>query len=887
MFLLAASPAFAGGTAGGQALPGHVPDAVKHLTAKGVLPATNRLNLAIGLPLRNQAELEALLARISDPASPDYRHYLTPAQFTARFGPTVKDYQAVADFARRHHLTVTHTHGNRLLLDVNGTVADIQQAFNVTLKVYRHPSEARDFYAPDTEPSVEAGLAVSDISGLNNYARPHPRSLRANLAAAAPRSGSGTNGTYLGNDFRAAYLPGVTLTGVGQQLGLLEFDGYYPSDITAYETAAGLPLVPMANVYLDGYDGTPTTGSSSGNPEVSLDIEMAACMAPGLSRIVMFEAGPNGIPNDVLNAMVASNTVSQFSSSWGWAGGPSTTTDNIFREMAAQGQSYFNAAGDSDAFTTGRSSINGVDNPELANYPSSSPYVIEVGGTTLTTTGPGGAWSAETAWNWGSYQGSYVGTSGGISSHYSIPAWQAAVSMSANGGSTTHRNIPDVALTADNIDVFYGSGTVGDFGGTSCATPLWAGLAALINEQLAANGGATIGFVNPALYTLCESSAYATTFHDITTGNNEWPDSPSNYVAVAGYDLCTGWGTPAGPALINALAGPPEPLGIPESGIFTAAGLVGGPFTPGTGTMTITNTGTNALNWAVSGLASWLNLAPASGTLLGHGNATLTVSLTPSAAVLPAGNYTNTAAVEDLSSGVNLSRSFALQIGQSVVQNGGFETGDFTDWILVGDSIQGNLIYDAVEAGASYPDVAYSGDYGAFLGDTSLATLSQTLNTQPGASYLLSFWYDNPATGAGQAFLVNWITNSSSPTQIYYITNPPVLTWTNLTFVVAATGTNTTLQFGAANPPNFFGLDDVSATPIPAPSFTTATRTAAGLAMAWYSVPGINYVLQYSTNLAANNWQPLSTNTAATFTLSITNPPAADSQRFYRVQQLP
>src|SRR5665811_1892427 len=125
-------------------------------------------------------------------------------------------------------------------------------------------------------------------------------------------------------------------------IGLVQFDGFYASDITSYETAAGLPAVPLQTVLLDSFSGTPTTGADSGNIEVSLDIEMAISMAPGLSKIVVFEGNPASgffIPNDVLNNMAASNTIKNLSCSWGWTGGPSATTENIFLQMAAQGQS--------------------------------------------------------------------------------------------------------------------------------------------------------------------------------------------------------------------------------------------------------------------------------------------------------------------------------------------------------------------------------------------------------------------------------------------------------------------------------------------------------------------------------------------------------------------
>src|SRR5208282_4750345 len=138
------------------ALRGHVPAVVARLQANGQLSAAAEMNLAIGLPLRNQTALSNLLQQISDPSSPNYRHYLTPEEFTAQFGPTEQDYQKVVDFAQAAGLTVTKTHGNRMLVDVSGKVSDIQKAFHVTLRTYRHPVEARDFFAPDAEPSVDA-----------------------------------------------------------------------------------------------------------------------------------------------------------------------------------------------------------------------------------------------------------------------------------------------------------------------------------------------------------------------------------------------------------------------------------------------------------------------------------------------------------------------------------------------------------------------------------------------------------------------------------------------------------------------------------------------------------------------------------------------------------
>jgi uncharacterized repeat protein (TIGR01451 family) len=167
----------------------------------------------------------------------------------------------------------------------------------------------------------------------------------------------------------------------------------------------------------------------------------------------------------------------------------------------------------------------------------------------LTTTGPQGSFVSETVWNWGGG----IGSSGGTSSYYPIPTWQQPVSMANNQGSTVFRNYPDVALTADNVYVVADNGTPYDEGGTSCAAPLWASFTALMNEKSAQQGGAPLGFLNPAIYSLCLGPFYNNCIHDVTVGNNFSPANPTEFTAVPGFDLCTGFGSPVGQALINAL----------------------------------------------------------------------------------------------------------------------------------------------------------------------------------------------------------------------------------------------------------------------------------------------------------------------------------------------
>ena len=179
----------------------------------------------------------------------------------------------------------------------------------------------------------------------------------------------------------------------------------------------GVPNVPLQTVLVDGFNGKPTTGTSSGNGEVALDIEMTISMAPGLSNVVVYEAGPSAQATDVLQVMSTNTVIKQFSCSWGFGKltpALRSTMDTYFLKFETQGQSFFDASGDDGA-------TNAVSEP-----PSDDPYVTQVGGTTLATTGPGGAWLSEVVWNAGAGPG-YAGSSGGVSANYHY-------SRVANGG---------------------------------------------------------------------------------------------------------------------------------------------------------------------------------------------------------------------------------------------------------------------------------------------------------------------------------------------------------------------------------------------------------------------------------------------------------------------
>ena len=563
LFLCIGETSFGAG-AGRKTLSGHVPPVVAGLRSFGAVPPTTQLSLAIGLPLRNQEQLQELLQQLYDRSSTNYHRFLTSPEFTARFGPTAQDYQAVRRYVESFGLRVVGTHSNRVVMDVSGPAAKVGVAFGVSLHLYRHPAQPRVFFAPDAEPSVPADLAVADMWGLSDYALPTPLWHTADAAKASPLNynGTGPSGSYQGSDFRNAYAPGVGLMGSGQIAAVAEFDGYYANDIATYEANCGYANVPLNNILLNvsgapGYSGLGPNAIA----EVSLDIELQIAMAPGLSQVMVYE-GSN--PYTVFSRIASDNTAKQISCSWSWNAGPTSkwvrhtsnsTLDAALSQMAAQGQSFFQASGDSDA-DTGSQAVNSSTGP----IPVDSIYVTSVGGTSLSMNGAGSSWESETVWNWGNNTGS----SGGVSSNYPIPSWQSSVDMSANNGSTVYRNFPDVALTADAIEVIYNSGGSTIVGGTSCAAPLWAGFTALVNQQAMAASGAPVGFLNPALYSIAAGPNYATCFHDITTGNNIGNNTPGLSYAVTNYDLASGLGTPNGASLINALAPSSAPYFITQ-----------------------------------------------------------------------------------------------------------------------------------------------------------------------------------------------------------------------------------------------------------------------------------------------------------------------------------
>jgi hypothetical protein len=297
---------------------------------------------------------------------------------------------------------------------------------------------------------------------------------------------------------------------------------------------------------------------------------------------------------------------------------------------------------------------------------------------------------------------------------------------------------------------------------------------------------------------------------DITVGNNT-NHNASQYLAAPGYDLCTGWGSPAGGSLILALARP-DGLQITPGRGAVASGPAGGPFTVTSQTFELVNTGNSACHWTLGGGPAWLSVSGTNGSLAAGAGTAVTVTANAAAASLTAGVYTAGLWFTNQTSGLAQLRQFTLLVARNLAQDGGFEAGDFCYWNLTGDAgiYTNNFVDDGTYTGYS----PYAGNYFAVLAQISdLAWLSQPIPTRAGQFYVVSFWLANPGGATPNQFQVRWNTNAAAATVIYTRTNLGGFDWTYEQFLVQATTSVTTLQFGARNDNGFFALDNVSVQP--------------------------------------------------------------------------
>jgi kumamolisin len=707
----------------------HVRDAVRAGQAQtiGRLPAAQIMTLNVVLPLSNQAGLDLFLSQLYDANNPSYKHYLTVPEFTARFGPSQADYDAVLSYVKASGFEVIGGSRDGMNVVIKGPVSAVESAFHVSMKTYRHPTESRTFYSPDREPTTSLNFQLWHVSGLDNYSIPHPmfekksdyaakHGLNVDQVVAHATTGSGPSASFLGSDMRAAYYGSGSLTGAGQNLGLFEYEGTDLTDLTTYFKNVG--QTNNVPVTLLSTDGTSTSCVySSGrcdDTEQTLDMTQAIGMAPGLASLVMYVGSSDtAIISDMTTHSPLPTTIG---CSWGWTPADPSTLDPYFEKMAAQGQNFFAASGDSSTWSSRNEA-----------WPADDANVISVGGTDLTTASAAGPWKSETAW---------VDSGGGISpDKIAIPSWQqlSGVINTSNKGSTTYRNGPDVAANANFTFYTCADQTTclaNEYGGTSFAAPMWAAYIALVNQQLAANGDPTIGFINPTVYAQNVTSSYASDFHDVTSGTS------GSYSAVTGYDLVTGWGSP-NTGLIAALTGsssssPSFALSASPTSLTVAAGSSGA----STITSTVSGGFDSAVTLSASGAPSGVTVGFSAGSITGTGSSTATFTV---ASTTAAGTYSIT--IKGTSGSTTSSTTVSLTVTNTAT---GFSVSASPTSLTVDRSSSGTVTITTTATGGFNSAITLSAS-GQGGGET--ITFSPTSITGSGTSTMTVTASRNASTG--------------------------------------------------------------------------------------------------------------------------------------------
>jgi kumamolisin len=525
-----AQPAAAGAWPGGAAAwPGR---------AIGAVPAGTPIKVVIALQGRHESEIPALLRAQNAPGSPLYRRWLTPAQFGAYFGAEPASYARIVSELRARGFVIDRLEPNRLHVIAHAPAAALERTFATTLDV--REDGAKRFYANRDEPRLPAALnGIVAISGLDDYGEHHSH-LRSN-AIIHKRFSWAPADLAVGYDLNALY--GQGLDGSGETIANATAFAASPTDLAGFDSTFGLPAATLQTVNIDG------SGEHGGDDESTLDVDMATSVARGATFVQVAGGNAKDKTFDDVYAYIVNDlgaTVHVVTTSWGscepyFIHSPSFSIDEaLFEQASTEGQTWFSASGDdgTDDCYNGHRSV---------DYPGSSPYVISVGGTNVTASIQDGnvtGWESESTWQASNSNGA---SGGGKSIAFTKPDYQTQLTP-ADGA----RDVPDVSALADDVNdgvwIFLHGKLSYGWGGTSDAAPMWAGLYAIVLQKY----GGTAPYVTlDRLYQIGASSAYASAFHDITTGNNHYKGA-RGYDAVPGYDQATGLGSFDGAGFVNA-----------------------------------------------------------------------------------------------------------------------------------------------------------------------------------------------------------------------------------------------------------------------------------------------------------------------------------------------
>jgi subtilase family serine protease len=587
----------------------------------GRMPSDARLNgmsIVFNRSAAQEADLQALLAAQQDPNSPQYHQWLSPEQFAARFGMAQSDIDKVQTWLQQQGFSIDSVARGRTMVRFSGTVGQVNQAFQTEMHYFT--TGGQKHYAPSTLLSVPAAIAptVAAVSNLSDF-RPRPMHISPRRAFTSSQSGNvffAPGDIAMTYDINPLYSAGVN--GTGQSIAIVGQSAVLTSDIEAFQTAAGIPVKDPVMVIVPG-SGSSTVVSGGDEGESDLDIQWSGAIAQGATiDFVYTGSSANLNAFDAIAYAIDEKIAPIISSSYGACetalNGFSLETQ--LAQAAVQGQTVLSASGDQGSTACSGDTQNNLTTAQqfalAVNYPASSQYVTGVGGTEISAADSVSTnstyWIAqstsdvltsaktyipEIAWNDNSTQNGLSASGGGASTLYtSKPSWQTGVPGIPND---SKRDVPDVALysspgfpgylycTSDqsswntttpplqqaSCNSGFRDAATGDLtvaGGTSFATPIFAGMIALINQKQEWTAGQ--GLANPTLYKLAgNSTTYASEFHDVTSGNNNCNagstfcgTTTTGFSAGSGYDQVTGLGSVDVTNLAGAWPTNPTPL---------------------------------------------------------------------------------------------------------------------------------------------------------------------------------------------------------------------------------------------------------------------------------------------------------------------------------------
>jgi kumamolisin len=507
--------------------------AVQDARVLGAADPTERLEVSMIIRRTAPKDLQTRVAKLA--AGNRSVGFLSREDFAKEHGADRADLAAVRKFAAASGLIVVQEHPARRTMILSGTVAQFSKAFSVQMQQF---ADSGGTYRGRTGPiqlPAELDGIVEAVLGLDN--RPQARAhFRVRPAGDGTKKKHGAPAQVSYTPTQVASLYGFpNATGVGQCVGIIELGGGFRSaDLNAYFKGLDVGSPKVTAVSVDHARNAPTGSVNGPDSEVMLDIEVVGSIAPAANIVVYFTPNTDAGFLDAVTTAIhdTTNRPSVLSISWGnpesaWTEQAMTAMDDAFLAAAAMGITVCVASGDSG------SSDGVADGADHVDFPASSSYALGCGGTSLRANKT--TIASEVVWN-DSPNGGASG--GGISNFFPTPGWQTgrrAVHSDGTAVALTKRGVPDVAGDADpdtgyNVRVD-GIDTV--IGGTSAVAPLWAGLVARINQVTGSNAG----YLNPVLYGRPQA------LRDIIKGNN------GDFEAAAGWDACTGLGTPNGPAL--------------------------------------------------------------------------------------------------------------------------------------------------------------------------------------------------------------------------------------------------------------------------------------------------------------------------------------------------